>query len=154
MPLSLYLSYNSINLLAGRDPQEATALVPGDVPKQRADTMMDHTVRQESRIEVQLKEHEIQDATGIRSILQGSCATLPGFRVRIDEETKIKINPPAKHDEVVGKTDAQQVAEMHTQLCTTYCSLIWSTVVYKQGKALLLSKLAKRNTGNYQRQPY
>ena len=84
MPLSLYLFYNTIDLLAGRELQEATVLVPGDVPKQCTDTMMDHTGRQVSKMDVQLKEHATQDASGIRSIVQGSCATLTGFTGRID----------------------------------------------------------------------
>ena len=99
--------------VAGREQQVATTLVPADIPKQCTDTMMDHTGRQDSWMDVQPQEQAIQDASWIRSIGQGPYAPLTGFTGRLDEERKIEIYPTAKNDVVIGQKDAHQVAEMY-----------------------------------------
>ena len=84
--------------VAGREPQEAKMLLPADVPKQWTDTMMDHTGRQDIKIDVQLKKQATQDKSGIRFIVQGSYATLTAFTGQINEERKLS---PIPHPSVM-----------------------------------------------------
>ena len=117
-------------------------LVPGDLPKQRTDTTMDHTGRQDSRMDAQLTEHAMQDASGSRTIVQGHCATLSGFTGRIDEEKKRHMSPIRGTMKWSDEMMCNMWLKCPTHLCTTYGLLVWSTVFHRQRTTRLHSTLA------------